>query len=256
MAQVVKTLPAKAGFTGSTPTLRRSSEVENGNPLHYSYLENSMDRGVWWAIVYGISKSQTWLSMHAQKTILVWPHRVRHSCAWYKGGTSDISLKSTQRRQSFPPHTLSFDNKIIAHLILSTGLPHLSTYISCKHLILINLPFAYQFASCCSFRTEIQRLWPSLSPETRHVISVGRPWVLARLKLQPHEFKSQTGFWPSSSPGTWAQTLAHGFKSQSEVNFFTGVSLTATKYLIYLLRGWGSLMNRTDLILTHRPRYY
>jgi len=29
----------------------------NGNPLQYSYLENSMDRGVWWAIVHGIAKS-------------------------------------------------------------------------------------------------------------------------------------------------------------------------------------------------------
>ena len=51
VAPVVKTLPAKAGFAGSTPTLGKSSEVENGNPLHYSYLENSMDRGVWWATV-------------------------------------------------------------------------------------------------------------------------------------------------------------------------------------------------------------
>ena len=28
-----------------------SPGVENGNPLHYSYLENSMDRGTWWATV-------------------------------------------------------------------------------------------------------------------------------------------------------------------------------------------------------------
>ena len=34
----------------------------NGNPLQYSYLENSMDRGVWWATVHGIAKSQTRLS--------------------------------------------------------------------------------------------------------------------------------------------------------------------------------------------------
>ena len=31
----------------------------NGNPLQYSCLENSMDRGVWWAIVHGIAKSWT-----------------------------------------------------------------------------------------------------------------------------------------------------------------------------------------------------
>ena len=31
----------------------------NGNPLQYSYLENSVDRGAWWAAVYGVTQSQT-----------------------------------------------------------------------------------------------------------------------------------------------------------------------------------------------------
>ena len=31
----------------------------NGNPLQYSCLENPMDRGAWWATVYGVTKSQT-----------------------------------------------------------------------------------------------------------------------------------------------------------------------------------------------------
>ena len=30
----------------------------NGNPLHYSCLENAMDRGAWWATVRGVSKRQ------------------------------------------------------------------------------------------------------------------------------------------------------------------------------------------------------
>ena len=34
----------------------------NGNPLQYSRLENSMDRGAWWAAVHGVGKSQTRLS--------------------------------------------------------------------------------------------------------------------------------------------------------------------------------------------------
>ena len=34
---------------------------ENGNPLQYSCLENSMDRGAWWATVHGVTKSQTGL---------------------------------------------------------------------------------------------------------------------------------------------------------------------------------------------------
>ena len=34
----------------------------NGNPLQYSCLGNLMDRGAWWATVYGVAKSQTRLS--------------------------------------------------------------------------------------------------------------------------------------------------------------------------------------------------
>ena len=34
----------------------------NGNPLWYSYLENPMDGGAWWAAVHGVAKSQTHLS--------------------------------------------------------------------------------------------------------------------------------------------------------------------------------------------------
>ena len=34
----------------------------NGNPLQYSCLENSMDRGVWWATIHEIAKSRTRLS--------------------------------------------------------------------------------------------------------------------------------------------------------------------------------------------------
>ena len=49
---VVRNLPANAGDTrdvGLIPGLGRSPRTGNGNPLQYSCLENSMDRGVWWA---------------------------------------------------------------------------------------------------------------------------------------------------------------------------------------------------------------
>ena len=44
---------------GSIPGSERFSGEENGNPLQYSCLENSMDRGAWWATVLGITKSRT-----------------------------------------------------------------------------------------------------------------------------------------------------------------------------------------------------
>ena len=33
----------------------------NGNPLQYSCLESPRDGGAWWAAVYGVTRSQTWL---------------------------------------------------------------------------------------------------------------------------------------------------------------------------------------------------
>ena len=33
----------------------------NGTPLQYSCLENPMDRGAWWAAVYGVAQSWTGL---------------------------------------------------------------------------------------------------------------------------------------------------------------------------------------------------
>ena len=33
----------------------------NGNPLQCSCLENPRDRGAWWAVMYGVTQSQTWL---------------------------------------------------------------------------------------------------------------------------------------------------------------------------------------------------
>ena len=47
---------------GLIPGLGRSAEGRHGNPLHYSCLENPMDRGAWGATVHAIPKSWTQLS--------------------------------------------------------------------------------------------------------------------------------------------------------------------------------------------------
>ena len=47
------------GDLGSVPGLGRSLGEGNGYPLQHSGLENSMDKGAWWATVHGVSKSQT-----------------------------------------------------------------------------------------------------------------------------------------------------------------------------------------------------
>ena len=48
---------ANAGDLGLTPKSGRSPREANGNPLQYSCLENSMDRGAWQATVHGIAES-------------------------------------------------------------------------------------------------------------------------------------------------------------------------------------------------------
>ena len=56
---VVKNQLANAGDMGSIHGSGRSLGEGNGNPLQYSSLENSMNRGAWRATVHGVAKSQT-----------------------------------------------------------------------------------------------------------------------------------------------------------------------------------------------------
>ena len=63
LAQMVKNLACHAEDPGSIPGLGRSPGEGNGNPLQYSCLENSMDRGAWWATVHGVANSWTRLTM-------------------------------------------------------------------------------------------------------------------------------------------------------------------------------------------------
>ena len=59
---VTQTAAYNAGDLSSIPGLGRSPGEGHGNPLYYSCLENSMDRGTWWATVHGIAKNWTRLS--------------------------------------------------------------------------------------------------------------------------------------------------------------------------------------------------
>ena len=59
---VLKNLPANEGDTRDMHLIlgsRRYPGIGNGNPLQYSCLEYSMDRGTWQATVHGVTKNQT-----------------------------------------------------------------------------------------------------------------------------------------------------------------------------------------------------
>ena len=61
VAQLVVNLPASVGDAEAVSILgsERSLGGGNGNPLQYSCLGNSIDRGAWWATVHGVTMSQT-----------------------------------------------------------------------------------------------------------------------------------------------------------------------------------------------------
>ena len=79
---MVKDLSAKAGDVrdvGSILGLGRVPGVGNGNPLQYSCLKNSVDRGAWQATVHGVAELET-------------TKRLEHACARTHARTHTHSL--------------------------------------------------------------------------------------------------------------------------------------------------------------------
>ena len=67
---VVKNPHANTGDTGLIPGSGRFPGEGNGNPLQYTCLENSMDRGVWWATDREVTKSWTCACTHTKMSYL------------------------------------------------------------------------------------------------------------------------------------------------------------------------------------------
>ena len=75
VALVVKNPPASAGDirdAGLIPGSGRSPGGRHGDSLQYSFLENPMDRGAWWATMHRIAKTQTWLKRLSTRVLHTW----------------------------------------------------------------------------------------------------------------------------------------------------------------------------------------
>ena len=60
-----------AADLGSVPGSGRSPGGQHGNPLQYSCLENSMDRGAWQATVHGVAKSHVRLKSLSTHAVII-----------------------------------------------------------------------------------------------------------------------------------------------------------------------------------------
>ena len=58
-SSIGKESACNSGDLGSIHGLGRSSGEGNVNPLQYSCLENSMDRGAWWATIHGFGRKES-----------------------------------------------------------------------------------------------------------------------------------------------------------------------------------------------------
>ena len=80
--------------SGSSPGSGRSPGEGNSNPLQYSCLENSLDRGAWWATVPGVSKSQTRLSDFTFTFKVVYLQIIKLRCRHFSGCVLTLSLNA------------------------------------------------------------------------------------------------------------------------------------------------------------------
>ena len=70
--EVVKNPPANARDTGSVPGSGRSPGEGSSTPVQYPCLENSMDRGSWWATVCGVAKALDTTERLSTHKLLTW----------------------------------------------------------------------------------------------------------------------------------------------------------------------------------------
>ena len=78
---MVKNPPTNARDAGLIHRSERSPEGGHGNPLQYFCKDKCMDRGTWWAIIHGISKSRAQAAIHAK----------HNACINYIAGTQKMT---------------------------------------------------------------------------------------------------------------------------------------------------------------------
>ena len=114
MMKRMQGFPSGSVDTGSILGSGRSPGVGNGNPLEYSCLENSMDRGACQATVHGVAKSRPRLSTHALLKEMVSPKG-------HHGMTSDplahLSQPISSTRGSMS--VLTFSQRHQPHVVLT-----------------------------------------------------------------------------------------------------------------------------------------
>ena len=93
------------GDLASIPGLGRSPGEGKGYPLQYSFLENSMDSGAWWATISGVAKSTHWKCVHfdlfsrSVVSDFLQPHGLQHTRFPYSSQSPRVCSNSCALNQ-------------------------------------------------------------------------------------------------------------------------------------------------------------
>ena len=112
VGKAIKNLPLSvedAGDVGSIPGSGKSPGGGNDSPLQYSCLENPMDRGAWWAIVYEVIKESEQLSDWAHKHSSIISHILTLLHAHFLIMVGCFSQPSIKARDKAPLKTSTAD---------------------------------------------------------------------------------------------------------------------------------------------------
>ena len=115
----------------------------HGNPLQYSCLENSMDRGAWQATVYGVARSRTRRS-NTRTPMHPHTHTLSHSYT----DSHTLTLTHTCTHTDTHTHTLT-------HILIHT---HTHTH---SHTLLHTLTHTHTESFSSGFRPSASILLPS-----------------------------------------------------------------------------------------------
>ena len=136
-SSVGKKSACNAGDLGSIPGSGKSPGEGSGNPLDYSCLENSMDRGAWQATVHGVTRVRHDLATKRQQ-IFNWRIIALHYCVSFCHPSTRIShrykdVPSLLKLPPTPPHPLPLSCHR-ALVLAPRGLKLLTGQNSSKHL--------------------------------------------------------------------------------------------------------------------------